>query len=103
MSGQARIDGVLCEHGEEEKQKYLEHINSQGVVNIEMEATAIASLCHRTGYRCAIVCVTLLDRLQGDQVDISPETYKKYQARPQELIANFIKKRLREDDIKEEI
>ena len=22
----------------------------------------------QTGYKCAIVCVTLLDRLQGDQV-----------------------------------
>ena len=60
-----------------------------------MEATAIASLCHRAGYRCAIVCVTLLDRLNGDQVEIPQETYKKYVSRPVDLVTQFISSKIR--------
>ena len=42
----------------------------QGVTNMEMEALVFAGLTHKAGIRSAVVCVTLLDRLQGDQVDI---------------------------------
>ena len=65
-----------------------------GISNIEMECTALAALCHKARVKCAVVCVTLLDRLLGDQVDIPPEQYKKYQQRPQALVAGFIKSRL---------
>ncbi len=37
--------------------------------NIEMEATCFAALTHKAGIRAAIVCVTFLDRLEGDQVE----------------------------------
>ena len=37
---------------------------------MEMEALVFAGLTHKAGIRSAVVCVTLLDRLQGDQVDI---------------------------------
>ena len=35
---------------------------------MEMEALVFAALTHKAGIRSAVVCVTLLDRLQGDQV-----------------------------------
>ena len=74
--------------------QYLHHVRDAGVINIEMECTAIASLCHHTNVKCAIVCVALVDRLKGDQVAISPEDYKHWQLRPQQLVANFIKSEL---------
>ena len=40
----------------------------QGVTNMEMEALVFAALTHMAGIRSAVVCVTLLDRLKGDQV-----------------------------------
>ena len=64
-----------------------------------MEATAISSLCSRAGYRCAIVCVTLLDRLKGDQVDLSPETYAKYVSRPLDLVAQFISNEIKQAEV----
>jgi uridine phosphorylase len=67
-TGQARVDGIVCDIREEEKIAYLQRVNDAGVSNIEMECTAMASLCAMTGVKCAVVCVTLLDRLQGDQV-----------------------------------
>ena len=47
---------------------YLNHVSDNGVVNMEMEATVFAAMTHMAGIRAAVVCVTLLDRLKGDQV-----------------------------------
>lgn len=48
--------------------EYLEKLRDFGVVNIEMECTIFGALTHYAGIRAGIVCVTLLDRLKGDQV-----------------------------------
>ncbi len=42
----------------------------------------------------AVVCVTLLDRLKGDQITASPEQLKAYSDRPQLLVCRVIKQRL---------
>lgn len=91
IAGQGRLDGAVCEYEEEDKQAFLCEIQKLGIKNIEMEATQIASLCSRTGRRAGMICVTLLNRLDGDQVDISPDVYKEYQRRPLNLVIKFIK------------
>ncbi|KAH1012846.1 hypothetical protein HUJ05_011927 [Dendroctonus ponderosae] len=68
---QGRIDGAFCDYTEVDKQNYLEKLVKQGVKNIEMEATPFAALTHHAGIKAAIVCVTLLNRLKGDQVRIT--------------------------------
>jgi uridine phosphorylase len=70
VSGQGRLDGAICEYKEEDKLAYLRKLADAGVRNIEMEATAFAALTHAAGLRSAIVCVTLLNRLKGDQVGL---------------------------------
>lgn len=50
---------------------YLHRLRDFGVINIEMESTIFAALTYHAGIRAAIVCVTLLDRLKGDQVCVS--------------------------------
>lgn len=62
------MDGAFCEFSEADKMEYLNKIHAFGVVNIEMESTIFSALTHHAGIRAAIVCVTLLDRLKGDQV-----------------------------------
>ncbi|CAI8040744.1 Uridine phosphorylase 2 [Geodia barretti] len=94
FEGQGRVDGAVCEHSDEQKMDFLRRAHSCGVVNIEMECTAMSSLCRLTGYKCAAVCVALLDRLKGDQVKIQEEEYKSFGMRPQSLVASFIKSRL---------
>ena len=64
------MDGTICEFSEDEKMAYLRRVHDKGVVNIEMECTALGALCHRVGVKCAVVCVTLVDRLKGDQVSL---------------------------------
>ena len=43
--GQGRVDGAVCKHNEDQKMAFLERARDCGVVNIEMECTAMASLC----------------------------------------------------------
>lgn len=62
--------------------------------NIEMESVCFASMCNRAGVPAAILCVTLVDRLKGDQVELTPEQHEDFQMRPPRLVARFIKKML---------
>lgn len=39
----------------EKKQAYLQRAKEAGVKNIEMESSAVASLCKLTGVKCAVV------------------------------------------------
>lgn len=66
--GQGRLDGAFCDFTETDKMNYLNKLHEFGVVNIEMESTIFAALTNHAGIRAAVVCVTLLDRLKGDQV-----------------------------------
>lgn len=66
--GQMRLDGYFCDYEEEDKYAFLRKLNALGVRNIEMESTCFASFTCRAGFQSAIVCVTLLNRMDGDQV-----------------------------------
>ncbi|XP_060103715.1 uridine phosphorylase 1 [Heteronotia binoei] len=92
--GQARLDGAICSYSEEEKLQYLKSAYEAGVRNIEMESSVFAAMCNLCGLRGAVVCVTLLNRLDGDQITTPHEVLKEYQTRPQKLVGHFIKKRL---------
>lgn len=92
--GQARMDGAFCEFSEIEKLEYLERLQKNGVVNIEMESAAFAALTYHAGIKSAIVCVTYLDRLKHDQILHPKEVLEEWQQRPQILVARFIKRYL---------
>ncbi|XP_032413492.1 uridine phosphorylase 1 isoform X2 [Xiphophorus hellerii] len=93
--GQARLDGAFCSYTEAEKQEYLLKAKEAGVCNIEMESSVFAAMCKLSGLRAAVVCVTLLDRLKGDQLSSSHEVLNNYQLRPQILVGSYIKKQLK--------
>ncbi|XP_071326467.1 uridine phosphorylase 1-like [Trachinotus anak] len=93
--GQARLDGAFCSYTEKDKQEYLRKVKEAGICNIEMESTVFAAMCKMSGLRAAVVCVTLLDRLKGDQLTSSHEVLVSYQQRPQILVGYYIKKQLK--------
>ena len=62
------MDGAICDYSEEDKMRFLKKVSEMGIVNMEMEALVFAALTHKAGIRSAVLCVTLLDRLCGDQV-----------------------------------
>nr|XP_031300847.1 uridine phosphorylase 1 isoform X1 [Camelus dromedarius] len=92
--GQARLDGALCSYTEKDKQEYLQAAYAAGIRNIEMEASVFASMCNACGLRAAVVCVTLLNRLEGDQISSPHDVLAEYQQRPQRLVGHFIKQHL---------
>ncbi|KAG7242081.1 hypothetical protein INR49_024127 [Caranx melampygus] len=93
--GQARLDGAFCYYTEKDKQDYLRKVSEAGIRNIEMESTVFAAMSKLSGLRAAVVCVTLLDRLQGDQLTSSHEVFVSYQERPQKLVGHYIKTQLK--------
>lgn len=91
---QGRVDGAICDHTIEEKMAFLEKIQSQGIKNIEMEAPMFAALTKHCGIRAADVCVTIINRLEGDQVSMTSELKHEFEMRPQLVVGRFIKKLL---------
>lgn len=91
---QARLDGAFCDYGEEEKMAFLETLRQQNVVNIEMESLGFLAMCRHAGIKGAVVCVTLLDRLQEDYVSADIPKLKRWQLRAQQLVLRYIKKKL---------
>ena len=66
--GQGRLDGAICDYNEEDKLAFLQQAHEAGVRNIEMESLQFGAFAHRLGIRATACCVTLLNRLEGDQV-----------------------------------
>lgn len=97
-SGQGRLDGAFCEYTLDDKLKFLQKVYDADVRNIEMESVCFAAMCNRAGVTAAITCVTLLDRLKGDQVNLTHEQHEDFQMRPARLVANFIKKTLEQSN-----
>ncbi|XP_075985834.1 uridine phosphorylase 1-like isoform X2 [Anticarsia gemmatalis] len=89
--GQARLDGPFCDYSETDKMTFLKTLTNLGVKNIEMEATAFSAFTREAGIRAGIVCVTLLNRLDGDQVTPSKATLTEWQKRPMVVLGRYIK------------
>ena len=94
MLGQARLDGAFCDYGEEHKMAYLQKVHKAGVCNIEMESACFAAMCKRASIPAGIVCVTLINRLQGDQVSLSQKEHQDFQIRPMKIVITYIIKQL---------
>ncbi|CAD6994306.1 uridine phosphorylase 1 isoform X1 [Ceratitis capitata] len=99
--GQGRLDGASCmkANGEPytkaDKLNFLKRCHDEcGIRNIEMEAPMFAALTLHCGIRAADVCVTLLNRLEGDQVNSTKAQLKDFEERPFRLVARFIKRHI---------
>lgn len=88
------MDGAFCDYTLDDKLKFLQKIHDAGVRNIEMESASFAAMCNRANVSAAVLCVTLLDRLKGDQVTLTKEQHEDMQMRPARLVAKYIKKTL---------
>lgn len=92
--GQGRVDGAFCEYTIEDKMNFLKACKENGVTNIEMESLCFTGLLNHAKIKAAVVCVALVNRLNGDQVSIPHELNVEYQERPFKLIGQYIMKHL---------
>lgn len=117
---QARRDGIFCDFTESEKMAFLKECCQKNIVNIEMESLCFSGYLNHARCKCkwtfkkinflinywstlfllsvAIVCVTLLDRLKGDQLTITQPQLLDFQERPFKIVSDYIRKRLETED-----
>jgi uridine phosphorylase len=53
-----------------------------------------AAFTHELNIRAAVACVTLLNRLEGDQVLATPEELEEWDERPGDVVLAYIKEEL---------
>lgn len=88
---QFRLDGAICMETPESKMAWLEWINAEGVRNIEMEGAMLAGYLNHWGFPSfAMICTTLLNRLEGDQVTASHDELDSYSERSGDVLFNYL-------------
>lgn len=89
---QYRLDGALRLETVESKMAWLRWLHDNGVRNIEMEGAMLAGYLNYWGFSTfAMICTTLLNRLDGDQVTASPEQLHKFSNDSGVVLFNYLK------------
>jgi uridine phosphorylase len=79
----------------ETKMAWLSWLHENGVSNIEMEGAMLAGYMNHWGFsKFAMICCTLLNRLEGDQVTASPEQLHKFSEDSGVVLFNYLKSTL---------
>jgi uridine phosphorylase len=88
---QFRLDGAVCMETPESKMAWLEWINAEGVRNIEMEGAMFAGYLNHWGFpRFAMICTTIVNRLEGDQVTASKEELQAFSQRSGDVLFRYL-------------
>ena len=61
-----------------------------------MEANLFLSFCKRAGVKGSVMCISIVNRLQGDQIETPKELLKLFENRPLQIIVQMIKNRLQD-------
>ncbi|NRA47271.1 MAG: uridine phosphorylase [Oligoflexales bacterium] len=93
--GQGRLDGYFrSDLDEKSRQDFFTKAHELGIRNFEMEAAELAAFSNRPGsplnMRAATMCVTLLDRLQGDQVACTADELKSWEQGLLKFAVDFV-------------
>ena len=88
---QNRIDGAFALCSDKDKMDWLKKAESLGVKNIEMEAPLVAGFLNHWGFsNFAVICCTLLNRLQGDQISSTPKELEDYSVNAETVLWNYL-------------
>jgi uridine phosphorylase len=88
---QLRLDGAICLETPESKMAWLEALDASGVHNIEMEGAMFAGYLNYWGFpRFAMICTTILNRLEGDQVNRTTDELDQFSERSGDVLFNYL-------------
>lgn len=89
---QFRLDGAIRLASPERKMEWLTWLAENGVHNIEMEGALIAAYLNYWGFsRFAMVCTTLLNRLEGDQITTPAHQLQEFSDRSSTVLFNYLR------------
>lgn len=89
--GQCRFDGAIKpRYDKEMQQEFFKKIMEKDIYNFEMESVALASFCARAHIPAAMIAVTILDRLHGDQVTSTSEELAIFSDRTHTVVIAYL-------------
>jgi len=89
---QFRLDGAISFETPETRMAWLQLLHDNGVRNIEMEGAMVAGYLNHWGFsRFAMICATLINRLEGDQVTSTPEQLHGFSQEAGAVLFNYLK------------
>lgn len=89
--GQCRYDGAMkARQTHEWRNEFFKKIQALDIYNFEMESTALAAFCGKAKIPATMIAVTLLNRLDGDQVTSTAEQLGEYSDRSHEVVMNYL-------------
>jgi uridine phosphorylase len=89
---QFRLDGAITVTTKSEKTAWLQRLFDHGVRNIDMEGAMFAAYMNAWGFsEFAMVCSTILDRLEGDQVTATGAELKMYDERSMNTLFTYLR------------
>ena len=89
---QFRLDGAIVLADLDRKMEWLTWLSENNVRNIEMEGAMFAGYLNYWGFRSfAMVCTTMLNRLEGDQVTATASQLQAYNERSGTVIFNYLR------------
>ncbi|KIH57903.1 putative uridine phosphorylase [Ancylostoma duodenale] len=88
------LTAFFCEYKPDDKFAFLKKLHDKGVRNIEMESTCFSSMTLRAGCKGAVVCVTFLNRMKGDQIKLDHDKFLKFEERPFRIVTALMKRQL---------
>ncbi len=92
---QFRLDGAIALTTPEEKMEWLRRLDGAGVRNIEMEGAMLAAYLNHWGFtRFAMICATVVNRLEGDQVTSTPQELHEYNERAGTVLFDYLRRTL---------
>jgi uridine phosphorylase len=88
---QMRLDGAICLETPESKMAWLKVLEAEGVRNIEMEGAMLAGFLNHWGFpRFAMICTTIVNRIEGDQVTQSKEELHAFSERSGDVLFAYL-------------
>lgn len=88
---QFRLDGAICLETPESKMAWLKWIHANGVRNIEMEGAMMAGFLNHWGFsKFAMICSSILNRLNGDQITATNEELHSYNENAGKVLFNYL-------------
>jgi uridine phosphorylase len=88
---QFRLDGAIRMETVESKMAWLEWIEAEGVRNIEMEGAMFAGFLNHWGFpNFAMMCVTIVNRLEGDQITATSAELESFRERLGSALFNHL-------------
>jgi len=92
---QARLDGAICLATPDDKTRWFSWLTQHGVRNLEMEGAMLAGYLNHWGFpRFAMICCTLLNRREHDQITCTAEQLREYSERAAATLFNYLKRDL---------